>query len=238
MKVMGLIPARSQSRGVPGKNIRTLGGVPLIAHSIRAAVAASGLDRVIVSTDSADIASIAREYGAETPFLRPDEFADDEATDRDVMSHALSWLKENEAVSFDLLVYLRPTTPFKTAGMIDAGIEKMKKGDFTAVRSVTEVEGVSHPYWMYRREDDVLRPFVDGVDVMKDYYRRQLLPECYRLNGVIEVVDAARVEAGNDIYGERIGCVVIPADKAHDIDTQTDFLFCEFLMSRQGEVAT
>lgn len=231
-KTIAIITARGGSKKLPGKNIKPLNGKPLIAYSIEAARAARGIERVIVSTDDVHIADIALRHGAEVPFMRPAELAKDDTPDRPVLMHAINWLKENEGYVADEVAILRPTTPMKTAEMIDECLEILEKKEFlTSVRTVTKAQGVYHPYWMYKSANDTLQPFIDGVDVTK-YYQRQLLPLCYRLNGVVDVSRVETIMNCENVYGPSIGFLEIEEAYAIDIDTQFDFDFCEFMMRR------
>ena len=124
-EVLALIPARGGSKGIPRKNIRDFAGAPLIAYSIAAGLQSRHVTRVIVSTDDEEIAAVARMWGAETPFLRPAEFAQDDTTDLPVFQQALAWLAENENYHPDFVVQLRPTSPVRPVGLIDEAIELM-----------------------------------------------------------------------------------------------------------------
>ncbi len=233
MKTLALIPARGGSKRLPGKNIMALGGKPLIAHTIEAALQAQSVDRVVVSTDDGEIAGVARAWGAELPFMRPAELALDTTPDRPVLAHALDWLEENEGESFDFLVLLRPTTPFKTPELIDRCVKRLAEDSkCTAVRTVSRAEGVFHPYWMFRNEEGRLRPFIDGIS-LGTYYQSQLLPECYRLNGVVDVLRAGLIRGGGQHFGEDVGFVETEEEQSIDIDTPFDFELCEFLIERK-----
>ena len=158
MKTLALIPARSGSKRLPGKNIKDLGAKPLIAHTIEAALQSTAVDCVVVSTDDEAIAAVAQHWGAEIPFMRPSELAKDTTPDRPVLQHALDWLENNEGLAFDLLVLLRPTTPFKTAELIDRCVRRLwEDSRLTAVRTVSRAEGVFHPYWMFRNDEEIGR---------------------------------------------------------------------------------
>ncbi|MBT6052972.1 MAG: acylneuraminate cytidylyltransferase family protein, partial [Candidatus Scalindua sp.] len=122
MEKIAIIPARSGSKGVPRKNIYFLGGHPLIAYTIAAAVLSSYIERVIVSTDSEEIAGIARDYGAEVPFLRPLEFARDHSSDREYLLHTMQWFQDSEGHVPEYWVHLRPTTPLREVGIVDQAI--------------------------------------------------------------------------------------------------------------------
>ena len=231
MKSIGLIPARSGSKRVLNKNTKLLCGKPLIAYTIEAANNSKLLDRVIVSTDSEAIAEVAIKFGAEVPFLRPQNISMDDTPDQPVMAHMIEWLQNNENYSFDLLAYLRPTTPFKTATFIDNAIKYIQRDQiFSSVRSVTKAEGVFHPFWMYKKNNNVLQSFIDNVDISK-YYQSQLLPSCYRLNGVIDVLRRAEI-INNKLnpYGRKIGAFVIDEKYSIDIDNEFDLLLCEFIL--------
>lgn len=231
-KCLAVVLARGGSKRLPGKNIMPLNGKPLIVYTIEAALNSAKVGRVIVSTDDKSIAEIAVKHGAETPFLRPVDIAKDDTPDRPVLMHAISWLNENEGYVADEVAILRPTTPLKTAEMIDACLGILeRKQSLTSVRTVTKVQGGYHPYWMYKSAKDTLHPFIDGVDVAK-YYQRQLLPLCYRLNGVVDVSRVDTIMNCENLYGPSIGFLEIQEAYAIDIDSQLDFDFCEFLMRR------
>ena len=140
MKIIAVIPARSGSKGVTNKNIRELAGRPLIGYSIMVAKMAKLIDRIIVSTDSEKYASLAIEYGAEVPFLRPSEYSGDKSTDYDFVKHLLDWLADNEDVLPDYIVHLRPTTPFRDPDVLDNAIRKfMNNTEATSLRSAHEM---------------------------------------------------------------------------------------------------
>ena len=141
-KVLGIIPARGGSKGIPGKNIRPLGGYPLIAYAIVAGRLSALVDRVIVSTDDEQIAAIARKWGAEVPFLRPARLARDETTDLPVFQHALGWLGENEDCRPDTIVQIRPTSPLRPRECVDAAVEMLiDDKDADSVRGVRSCSG-------------------------------------------------------------------------------------------------
>lgn len=229
-QLIALIPARGGSKGIPGKNIKELNGKPLIAYTIEAAKKCSIVKRIIVSTDNSEIASIAKKYGAEVPFIRPSEFAKDATPDRPVLKHCCEWLVNNENYEPDLVAYLRPTTPFKTSELIKKCYTKIcNESGATSLRTVTQVEGVFHPYWMFKTSNNQIIPFVEGIDIKK-YYRRQLLPECFRLNGVVDILKPKIFMNKTDMYGEKIIFEEIDEKLAVDIDNDFDLKFAEFLL--------
>ncbi len=235
MKNIALIPARGGSKRLPDKNILNLDGKPLIWYTIKVCLESLGFDRVIVSTDSEKIAEIAVGYGAEVPFLRPDEFADDGTGDREVMLHAINLLQQTEGYRCDNLFYMRPTSPFKTVGMVHDISNMLSDQSFDSIRSVTKVSGVNHPYWMFSPKNEQLIPFVDGVDI-ETYYQSQLLPECYRLNGVIDAIRIDTLFENTNNYGLDIGYLEIEELRAMDIDTMIDFKFCQFLLEQYPQL--
>jgi len=230
-KSIGIIPARKNSKKLPGKNIKVLNGKPLIAHTIEIALK-SGLERVIVSTDSNEIAGISKQYGAETPFLRPQELAQDNSSDRVVFEHLLRWLDKNENYIPKRIAHLRCTTPLKTVGDIQQGLLKIHNSNYDSIRSVTKVDGVFHPYWMFKEDNDSLTSFVDHIN-LKKYYQRQLLPTTYRLNGVVDILNPDVILNHDSFWGDKIGKIIIPEQRSIDIDTLADFEYAEYLMNKK-----
>lgn len=227
---IGLVPARGGSKGVIRKNIHHLAGKPLIAWTVQTAQLSPSLNRVIVSTDDREIAAIAEQYGAEAPFLRPVELAQDDTPDLPVCQHALSWLAEHEDYYPDIVVWLRPTAPLRTVQDVEAAIKLLIETDADGVRSVSAAE--HHPYWMKRLDGDRLVPFVDGIDESK-YYRRQLLPSAYRLNGAVDVTWYKTVMEKGTLYGHDVRGYVMPAERSIDLDSELDFAITELLLQRK-----
>ena len=233
--VAAVIPARGGSKGVPRKNIRLLGGKPLIAHSIEQARASKSVRRVIVSTDDEEIAGVARQWGAEVPFLRPAELAQDNTPDLPVYQHLLNRLNETEKECPDVLVVLRPTCPIRPAGLIDRAVRKMEETGCDSVRSGYNV-GHVHPYWMLKLEDgDRAVPFL--VDFSAEtHYQRQMLPPLYRHNGIVDVLRASvllSAPAGrpNALFGGDMRLVVMPGQNFVNIDSEFDFKMAEMFLS-------
>lgn len=228
---LAIIPARSGSKRVPNKNIKMLGNIPLIAHTIRAALESQYLDRIVVSTDSEEIAQVALEFGADVPFIRPSELAEDQTPDQPVLRHALQYLKEKDDYRPDIILNLRPTTPFKTAHTIDNVILKIEDPDTDIVRTMSLVEGVHHPYWMYKlKGDGYATPFINGIYI-KNYYQSQLLPKAYRINGVVDAYKTYIIYDGDILSNDNMKTVVVPEEESIDIDTEFDFKICESLIS-------
>lgn len=230
IKVLGVIPARKDSKRVKNKNIRPLNGEPLLLYTVRASLQSKLLDKIVLSTDSADIAEIGRRNKIEVPFIRPGNISTDESTDREYLAHCVEWYVTNRDYHPDFLVILRPTTPFKTAELIDEAIAIISERDVGSVRTVTRVTGVHHPYWMYLKDGDNLgRPFLPGIS-KKKYFQSQTLPPVFRLNGVVDVIKAGNIYTKDSIYGEDIFLHEISEDISFDIDTELDFKICELLM--------
>lgn len=228
LNIMAVIPARGGSKGVPRKNIRPLNGKPLVAWAIEAAKNSKYLTKFIVSTDDEEIAGIAKKYGAEVPFLRPDELAQDKTPDLPVFQHAINFF-EKQNFSPEIIVHLRPTSPLRTGNDIDAVIEKLIKTGAQAVRTVNLV--TESPYWMdVIVNGDVLKSFISGG---RKYKRRQDLPKVYRTNGLADAVRRDIIMKKNSMYSEKNQRAVITEElRGHEIDTELDFLIIEQLISR------
>ena len=183
-RTLALIPARGGSKGHPGKNTRMLAGVPLIVHSIRSALATTAITRTVVSTDSDAIAAIARDAGADVPFLRPAELATDVAPMWGVVQHALHAVEEMERKQYDAVVLLDPTNPFRTPDDIHHAIETLF-GDAHCDGVVGVTEPDANPLWHSVVErDGYLADLVEGSG---SYTRRQDLPSVYSINGALYV---------------------------------------------------
>ena len=203
MLVYAIIPARSGSKGIPDKNIMPFRGKPLIAHSIDHANDSKIISRVIVTTDSEHYAMIARSYGAEVPFIRPDEYSTDEARDIDVFTHALQWLGAHEESVPDIVVHLRPTCPVRRVEDVDAAISKLiMHHDADSLRSIC-VAPIT-PYKMWRVEDGTLKPLLDAPLHEPWNAPRQLLPVVYAQNACIDVVRVSTILEKQSMTGDRI----------------------------------
>lgn len=184
MNIVALVPARKGSKGIPDKNLRLVAGQPLLAYTLKAAVASRKINRIIFSTDSEKMAEIATAYGAEIPFLRPKRLASDTACMVDVMKHCVRWLEINEGYRTDLLVTLYVTSPFRTAAQIDEAIQSFLGSDADCLVSVSREK--HHPYWSLEiDENGRLR---HAFDQGKTFYRRQDMPATYEQNGAIYIV--------------------------------------------------
>lgn len=203
--VLALIPARGGSKSIPRKNLIEIAGKPLIAWSILHALESARISRVVVSTDDAEIAAVAEKWGAEVPFLRPSEYAEDLSPDIDVVRHALDFLERNEAYEPNMVVHLRPTGPVRHVADIDAAIELLAgHPEADAVRSVSLVRQT--PYKMWRlRDDGTLQPLLELPDLPDCQSRpRQLLPLVYWQNGYVDVLRPRAVLEKNSMWGDHV----------------------------------
>ena len=224
----GVIPARGGSKGLPGKNLRKLGALSLIGQAIASAREAALLARFIVSTDSPEIAEEARRHGAEVPFLRPAEFATDQAGMLPVLQHAVCWLESSAGVRSDLIVTLQPTSPFRTGAEIDATIRRVIETGSDSAQTLSEAS--YHPYFMKTLEGDrTVALFPEG----HKFVRRQDAPPVYQPSGAVYVTRFATLMEQGHILGEDNRGVVMGFEASVNIDTEWDFLLAELLL-REG----
>ncbi len=229
LRVLGVITARGGSKGVPRKNIRLLGEKPLIAWTIDAARASTLLTDCVVSTDDEEIARVAREHGGRAPFLRPAELATDTAKSIPVALHALDWIAEQEGKTFDAVMILQPTSPFRRAEDIDACIEKMEATECDSVMSMKRLEDFTLPKIKRLAGDQILPWFVDEG---KESAQRDATAPAYKRNCAVYLtrVNALRQ---NDLFGADSRAHVMPEERSLDINTPFDFAFAQFLAERQ-----
>ena len=228
------MPARAGSKGIPGKNLKLVAGKPLIAWTIETALAATMLDRVIVSTDSPEIAEVARRYGAETPFIRPAELAQDNTSGVAPVLHAAQWLAENEGYHSDLIMVLQPTSPLRIPADIDRAIELLCEKNADSVVAVRPAD--EHPYWMHWRDTD--GRISDFMEFDPPIYRRQDLPDLYVTNGAIYVTRYEVLMEQKTFYPSNTFSLVMPAERSLDIDTPWDLYLADLILKdrRRNEV--
>jgi N-acylneuraminate cytidylyltransferase len=230
-EIIALIPARGGSKSIPGKNIKPLGGMPLLAYSIAAGLQAELVQRVLVSTDSAEIADVARAWGAEVPFLRPADLAEDSTTDFPVFEHALHWLAENEGYRPDIIVQLRPTSPFRPPGLVDSAIRALLENpEADSVRGVTP--SGQNPYKMWRIEQGLLHPLLQTEWPEPYNMPRQALPETYWQTGQIEVIRRETILQKKSLTGDVILPCVISPEYAIDLDNLYQWAFAEQVLEK------
>ncbi|HET7142819.1 MAG TPA: acylneuraminate cytidylyltransferase [Anaerolineales bacterium] len=226
-KILALIPARGGSKGIPRKNIRLFAGYPLIAWSIAAAKQSELVTRVIVSTDDEEIAAVAREYGAETPFLRPIDLAQDKTTDLPVFEHALKFLDAERVEGYrpDIVLQLRPTSPIRPRTMVDDAIRiLLEHKDADCVRGV--VPAVQNPYkmWRFNGEGRPLDPLLELEGIDEPYNApRQILPPVYWQTGHIDAIRDTTITKKRSLTGDVIYPLLIDPKYSVDIDTLSDW---------------
>lgn len=230
---VALIPARAGSKRVKSKNVRVLAGHPLIAYTIAAALKSGVFSAILVSTDSEEIADIAGYYGAEVPFLRPPEFAQDSSPDIEWVSHIIGRLSE-EGRSFDSFSILRPTSPFRQAGTIQRAWSQFRESqDFDSLRAVELCD--QHPYKMWTLEGVQLMPlFPGGVSGIPWHSRPyQSLPAVYAQNASLEIARTSTVFESRSISGDRIMAFLTEGYEGFDVNTESDFTSAEFLVEQK-----
>jgi len=233
MNIVALICARGGSKGLPGKNIRPLAGVPLIAWSIRQARVVPRIGRVIVSTDSEEIAAVARAAGAEVPFMRPAELAQDHSPERGVWRHALEYLKAADGAYPDALIVVPATAPLRLPQDLERCLDEFAQGGADTV--ITVAEPHRNPYFnMVKTRADgcvelVIAP-AEGV-----LTRRQDAPDVYDVTTVAYVTHPEFVMRADNIFAGRVRAVQIPVERAVDIDTLMDFKVAECLLQYRNE---
>lgn len=229
MEILAIIPARGGSKGIPKKNIKIFGGVPLIVHSIKTAQEVGLITRVIVSTDSVEIAKIAKEYGAEIPFMRPASLAEDDTTDLPVFKHCLEWLKLNENYYPDIVIQLRPTSPLRTKKMVEDSIHLlMENKEADSVRCVCAPR--QNPYKMWTiKKNGFLAPLIQ-TDIAEAYNQpHQKLPPVYWQNGYIDCIRYDTIMVKHSMSGDKIIPLILNSNNYIDIDDHLTFDLAERL---------
>ncbi len=233
IKVVGIIPARGGSKGIPYKNIALLAGKPLIYYTIKSAQESKKMDAFVVSTDDEKIASVAKSLGADVPFLRPKNISGDNATDIQFLRHALVWLEKNRNWHPEIIVILRPTAPFRTAEDIDTVLDLMIKENCDSVRTIS-LPSPHTPYKMWTMKNshsNKIKPLLTtryynslGTDVP-----RQWLPTVYWQNGMVDATKTKFIKM-NKVYGPDIRGLVTNHEKTTDIDTPKDLKITEAIL--------
>jgi CMP-N-acetylneuraminic acid synthetase len=231
-RILAVIPARGGSKGVPRKNIRSVAGRPLISYTIESAIAASHLfHRVVVSTDDEEIASIARDLGADVPFMRPPELGGDRVPTVPVLQHAVKSVEELDGVTLDWVCLLQPTEPFRTVADLEKGIRLAAAGGCDSVISVVQVFAV-HPILMKRIEDDRLLPFC--IEEKEGTRRQDYSPAAYMRNGAIYLTHRDVLMNRNSIWGDVIRPLVMPPERSVSVDNEIDLKLVELMLQEQN----
>ncbi len=223
MKILHIIPARSGSKGLPGKNILPIAGKPMIAWSIEAAMKAKLKGDIIVSTDDFLIADVAKKFGAQVPFIRPSQFASDTSSTMDVVFHAIDFLREQNKF-YDLVSILQPTSPLRTSSDVDQAIITMLKKNAKAVVGLTPCD--HHPFWSNEIPDSgSLKGFLRSEVMNKN---RQQLPPYFRINGAIYIGEFEYIKKTQSFIGQETTSYIMPEEKSVDIDTEKDLVVAEY----------
>ncbi len=235
--IYAIIPARSGSKGVPNKNIKELGKLPLLAYSIISAKTLSRVDRVIVSTDSEEYAEIAKKYGAEVPFLRPKNISDDKSSDFELFFHALEWFKSNENFIPNFLLHLRPTTPLRENSIIENALDLFmeKKEVATSLRS-GHLAPESPFKWFLKDEDNYFKGFREDLTPEKVNLPRQSFPNVYIPDGYIDILKSSVIQTTNTLHGDKM--LVFESPSCIEVDTLDDFKYLEYQIEKKGSTFT
>ena len=228
-KVLAIIPARAGSKGVKNKNIKSLNGKPLILYTIEEAKKSDQIDKIVVSTDSIQIADLSKKNGVEVPFIRPDKLSTDSSLTYDVVKHCIEYYK-NSGEHFDIILLLQPTTPFRTVETINKSINILKNTSiYTSVVSVVDVEG-NHPLRMKKIEGDYLTNYTDqGFENMNP---RNELPKVYIRSGAIYAILTKNFYEEQSLVSNLCAPIILDKIETINIDSPLDFEFCEFILKK------
>lgn len=234
-EVLAIIPARGGSKSIPRKNVLDFAGHPLIAYSIAAAQQAETVTRTIISTDDEEIAEVARRYGAEVPFMRPAEHAQDATPDFPVFEHALKWLAEHEGYTPEFVIQLRPTTPVRPPGMIDEGVRILRQHPEADSLRVVVPSG-QNPHKMWRiGEDGMMTSLLKVAGIDEPYNApRQKLPPTYWQTGHLDVIRPSAILEKGSMTGNIVMPLVLDPAYTVDIDTQADWEQAEWVLTQSG----
>ena len=228
--MLAIIPARGGSKGLPGKNIKELNGKPLIAYTIEAALKSKYIDRVIVTTDSDEIADVAKKFGADVPFKRPDELSSDTASAIDVYLHATEFVMNHQQVEIEKFMVLLPTAPLRTSKHVDDAVEFFNGKKATTLISVKEAET---PITWYMNKDTNDRIENAGFGIGNAVTNRQVNSKYYVPNGAIYILDYSLLKNKRTYYCDNTVGFVMTAEDSVDIDTLTEFKFAEMLIKER-----
>jgi CMP-N,N'-diacetyllegionaminic acid synthase len=220
MRILGIIPARGGSKGVPGKNIKLLNGKPLLQYTAEIALESKYLTSVILSSDDKQIITVAKSLGIQVPFLRPDELALDTTPTIDAIIHALQWY-ENHAVFFDAVCLLQVTSPFRTVEFLDKSIEKFITSGCDSLVSVQKVPHEYNPHWTFEVNLEGTLKIATGEDQIIN--RRQELPDAYHRDGSIYITKTEVLLQKHSLYGKSISFIETPPEFYVNIDTLGDW---------------
>jgi CMP-N,N'-diacetyllegionaminic acid synthase len=231
--MIAIIPARCGSKGVPGKNIKLLGGLPLFAYSIIAAKMMPSVSRVIVSTDSSEYGEIAIEYGAEVPFLRPKEISGDSSTDLDLFLHALNWFNEYENFIPEYFLHLRPTTPLRDPIIMEEAVKMFYININIATSLRSGHIAPESPYkWFLKDENNYFKGIREDLTPEKVNLPRQSFPSVYIPDGYIDILKSSVILETGTLHGDKM--LVFESPFCVEVDTKDDFDYLEFQIKKEG----
>ncbi|NBH70609.1 acylneuraminate cytidylyltransferase family protein [Clostridiaceae bacterium] len=231
-QVLALIPARGGSKGVPKKNIQRVKGYPLIAYSIVAAKLSEEIHRVIVSTDSEEIARIALQFGAEVPFLRPKEFASDLSGDIEFVEHAIQYLYDKERSIPEYLVHLRATTPLREIEIIDRAIAYCREHQECCSLRSAHVASESPYKWFLKSQEGYYKSMQEGLDNDTANTARQNFPDVYIPDGYVDVIKSSYVIQNHKLHGDKMLAFVSP--DCTEVDTVEDLDYIKYQIEKSG----
>jgi CMP-N-acetylneuraminic acid synthetase len=230
--VVALIPARGGSKGVPRKNIRQLAGKPLIAYSIQTALESKLIERVVVSTEDIEIAEVARRWGAEVPFMRPRELATDDSPEWLTWQHAIQSLNgADDGFKVEMLVCVSPTSPLRNVEDVEACIRTLQESDADLVISTRAAD--RNPYYNMVAIDDNGYARL-AVEPSERFHRRQDAPQLFDITTVAYAARPDFIMRATGIFDGKVKAVLVPSERAVDIDTELEFSFAEYLLSNSG----
>jgi YrbI family 3-deoxy-D-manno-octulosonate 8-phosphate phosphatase len=231
-EVLAIVPARGGSKGIPRKNIRDFAGHPLLAYSVAAGLQSETVTRTIVSTEDEEIAAVARHYGAQVPFLRPAELAEDDTTDLPVFQHALAWLQEHERYRPEVVIQLRPTSPIRPPDLVDRAVRTLSAhGDADSVRGVVPAGQNPHKMWRLTGPGSPMTPLLQVKGIAEAYNApRQSLPATFWQTGHVDAIRVATIQSKGSMTGTTVYPLIIDPRYTVDIDNLSDWTRYEALV--------
>lgn len=230
MNILGLIPARGGSKGIPGKNIRLLDGKPLLQYTFGAGRNSKLLSRLILSSDDTAIIEVAELLGLEVPFVRPSHLAQDVTGSLEVVLHALDFL-EAKGETYDAVCLLQPTSPFRKEGLIDAAIEKFSSGGFDSLISVRQVPENFNPHWIFEEQNGLLKIATGEDEIIT---RRQELPTAYYRDGAVYLTKTEVLRDQKSLFGKKVGFIDATGEPYVNIDEPSDWKKAEQLLKSRS----
>jgi len=229
MKILGVIPARGGSKGIPGKNIKILGEKPLIAYTYDSVKQSKLLSKTILSSEDPKIISVAEGIGLEVPFIRPEEYARDDTPTLEVILHAVEFYIDQN-INFDAVCILQPTTPLRKTGLIDFAINKFQQGNYDSLVTVRKVPEEFNPHWVFEEKKGSLKIATGEKNIIP---RRQELPTAYFRDGAIYVTRTEILLKERSLYGENIGFIDTSDSVYVNLDTKEDWDKAENILKQK-----